>query len=181
MANHRKKRMELTYNVHTGKPMRIASVRYDIPDTAVARIFYADTAALPRIDGSLLDRTLLDQYRTDIAALLRRKGYYAFAKDYVTFVADTVAGERDVALTMHINPPLQPEAGVEADISEVVTPGATVIEDKFTYASSPDPDHHVYRLRNVYFVTDYNAQRSGASLDFADRDKIGRASGRDRV
>ena len=172
VANHRKKRMELTYNVHTGKPMRIASVRYDIPDTAVARIFYADTAALPRIDGSLLDRTLLDQYRTDIAALLRRKGYYAFAKDYVTFVADTVAGERDVALTMHINPPLQPEAGVEADISEVVTPGATVIEDKFTYASSPDPDHHVYRLRNVYFVTDYNAQRSGASLDFADRDTV---------
>ncbi len=171
-ANHRKKRIDLTYNIHTGQPMRIASVRYDIPDSAVARIIYADTASLPRIDGSLLDRNLLDQYRTDVAALLRRKGYYAFAKDYVTFVADTVSGSRDAALTMRINQARAPERGVNASIAEAVTPEATVIEDAFTYSSAPEADHHPYHLRNVYFVTDYNAQRSGSSLDFADRDTV---------
>jgi len=168
-ANHRKKRIALTYNVHTGQPMRIASVKYDIPDSAIARIFFADTAALPRIDGSLLDRTLLDQYRTEISALLRRKGYYAFAKDYVTFVADTIAGSRDVALTMNINPPMQPTKSADAEISDSDTIAA---EDRLSNALPTDAEHRVYRLRNVYFVTDYNAQRSGASLDFADRDTV---------
>ncbi|MCM1451027.1 MAG: sorting and assembly machinery component 50 [Clostridium sp.] len=172
-ANHRKKRIDITYNVHPGQPMRIAHVRYEIPDSAVAAIFYADTAALPAIDGQLLDRTLLDQYRTDIAALLRRKGYYAFAKDYVTFVADTVAGSTAVALTMHINPPRQQEKGVNEEIAEAITPDATVIEDHFSMSESPEiPDHHTYRLRHVYFVTDYDSQRSGAELNFPDCDTV---------
>lgn len=55
--------------------------------------------------GSLFDRNLLDSERSLIAERLRNRGYFAFAKDYITFIADTAENSLEVDLTLVVNPP----------------------------------------------------------------------------
>ncbi|MBD5317138.1 MAG: BamA/TamA family outer membrane protein [Bacteroides sp.] len=136
----RKKKIDVTYNIVAGTPMRIASIDYEIPDTAVRRIVMSDSARFTLRRGDLLDRDELDAERTAIADRLRNRGYYNFSKEYITFTADTVTGSKDVDLTMIVNPP----AGrAEAALKQL-------------------PVHEVYYIRNVTFLTDYHL---GYTLD----------------
>lgn len=104
-AVHDKKKMKVTYNVTTRSPHRISSMAYDIPDTAIRRLVMADSAILTLGKGSNFDRNILDTERTIIADRLRNHGYFAFSKDYITFIADTAENSLDVDLTMCVNPP----------------------------------------------------------------------------
>ncbi len=112
LSRPEKKKMKVTYNIHPGKPHRISSITYDIADTAVARTVMADSARLTLRPGDLLDRTLLDSERAQIAERLRNHGYFAFTKDYITFIADTAENSLDVDLTMVINPPRSAAADI---------------------------------------------------------------------
>ncbi len=128
-----KKKMEIVYRIYPGEPHRIASVAYEIPDSAIARIVFADTSRLELHPGDRFDRNVLDNVRVSITDRLRQHGYYAFNKEYITFYADTVAGSKAVALTMTVRPPMM-EGGAMAD--------STVI-------------HRIHYIRNVVFVTNY--------------------------
>lgn len=100
-----KKKMEVTYRVNAGAPHRIASVNYDIADTAMARLVLRDSTAFTLAVGDKFDRAALESERVLITERLRNHGYYAFAKDYITFIADTADNSLDVDLTMVINVP----------------------------------------------------------------------------
>ncbi len=128
-----KKKMEIVYRIYPGEPHRIASVAYEIPDSAIARIVFADTSRLELHPGDRFDRNVLDNVRVSITDRLRQHGYYAFNKEYITFYADTVAGSKAVALTMTVRPPMM-EGGAMAD--------STVT-------------HRIHYIRNVVFVTNY--------------------------
>ena len=99
------RKIDVTYRIATGTPHRIASLAYDIADTALARIVAADSAACLIPVGGALDRNLLDSERGRITSLMRDNGYYSFTKEYVSFVADTVRGSRDVDLTLRVRAP----------------------------------------------------------------------------
>ena len=103
-----KKKISLDYRIHAGEPHRIASMTYDIADSAVRRAVMRDSALLALTPGSPFDRSLLDQERSLIADRLRNRGYFAFAKDFITFIADTAENSLDVDLTMVINAPAAP-------------------------------------------------------------------------
>lgn len=85
--------------------------------------------------GDLFDRNNLDAERAALTDRLRRKGYYAFAKEHVTFTADTAAGSYDVDLTVEIHRPV------------VRTPISVDTLKR----------HMLYRLRQVWYVTDNNS------------------------
>lgn len=128
-----KKKMEIVYRIYPGEPHRIASVAYEIPDSAIARIVFADTSRLELHPGDRFDRNVLDNVRVSITDRLRQHGYYAFNKEYITFYADTVAGSKAVALTMTVRPPMM-EGGAMADSTAT---------------------HRIHYIRNVVFVTNY--------------------------
>lgn len=136
VVRHKKKKIDVGYTISAGTPLRIASMDYDIADSAIAAIVEPAAARALIGEGDLLNRDLLDAERSRLTTRLANRGYYDFAKEYITYTADTVAGSRDVALTMHIS-----------------RPGA----DK---GSPIDTLHQVYRIRNVTFVTDYTVGRS---------------------
>lgn len=85
-------------------------MNYDIADTAIARIVRADSALLTLRSGEPFDRDRLDEERSLVTRRLRDHGYYAFAKDYISYIADTAENSLDVDLTMVIRPPMTAKA-----------------------------------------------------------------------
>lgn len=128
------KRMGVEYIIRTGSPHYIASVAYDIPDTAIRRLIFADSARLAIEPGSIFDRNKLDELRADITEDLRNNGYYDFNKDNITFIADTAAGSKAVDLTMVLHQPRR------SDVASADTIAG----------------HHRYDIRRVVFVTNYD-------------------------
>ena len=127
-----KKKMVVTYNVKPGVPHYVSSVAYNIPNDTLRQLILADSAMFLIKKNSVFDRNLLDQERQQISERLREKGYFAFNKEYITFTADTAAGEKNIDLTMNLMRPYE--------------------NDKMPYYTS----HKPFFVRNVTFVTNYN-------------------------
>lgn len=152
-----KKKIDVTYNVVTGEPHRISSIKYEIPDPDVEAVIMADSARFTVKKGDKFDRDNLDAERTMITRRLRDKGYYAFNKDYISYYADTAAYSRDVDLTMTVRPPRRPHgADTSADSAAI---------------------HTLYRIGLVYFVTDTDNDR--ARLDTVNYKGVSILYGRD--
>ena len=100
-----RKRVNVDYNINTGRPHVVASLQYNIADTTMRGIIESDPTLVDIAIGSPLDRTHLDEVRATVTRRLRDEGYYAFTRDYITFTADTVRGSKDVALTMNLSNP----------------------------------------------------------------------------
>lgn len=133
-ADTARRRMNVRYDVNTGLPHHITSIDYDIPDPDIAGLIMADSALFTLSAGDIFDRNALDAERTLITSRLRNHGYYAFTKEYITFIADTAENSTEVQLTMTVRPPLPARNAVAAD----------------TLAR-----HRTYLIRHVYFITDY--------------------------
>ncbi|MDE7125312.1 MAG: BamA/TamA family outer membrane protein, partial [Muribaculaceae bacterium] len=145
---HGKKRMDVDYNITTGKPHIIERFNIDVPDTAIAAILDRHHAMATIADGSLFDRNMLDERRSQITQLLHSHGYYRFSKEHISFSADTARNEKGVYLTMHVLPPSTATHSVSHDAQA----------------------HEVYYIRKVVFVTDYDPGVSGTPLDFGRQD-----------
>ncbi len=111
--------VDVDYRIEAGTPLYVASVDYDIADSALRALVLADTARTLMRAGNLLDRNVLDSERARITTMLRNRGYYAFTKEYISFVADTVRGSHDAALTLRLRAPRAATAraaeGTDAD------------------------------------------------------------------
>ncbi len=106
-VSHKSKRIDVHYHIVAGEPHRIASVGYNIADSAISEILLGDTSALKIRSGMLLDRNALDEERGRITRRLRDAGYYDFNREYINFTADTIAGSKMAALTMNLRTPAQ--------------------------------------------------------------------------
>lgn len=144
-----KKKLNLQYTIHTGKPHVIRSIDYNIPDTAVRSVVMRDTSLITINEGDLFDRNNLDAERVRLTERLRSRGYYAFNKEYITFTADTAENSYDVDLTMNFKPPYK-------------APGST---DTLS-------EHQIYYIRDVVFVTDYNASRDYGQGEYTAIDTV---------
>jgi outer membrane protein assembly factor BamA len=139
------RKIKLDYRIHTGLPHYIATIDYAIPDTAIASLIAAMPSRERLKPGDALDRNRLEEIRTSISTTLRNNGYYAFSKDYITFVADTAAGARDVNLTLNLRQPS---------------------------AQSADKQHLTYIVNKVVFVTDYNPGTDYGNFAFSGQDTV---------
>ncbi len=97
------KKSATTYHIRTGAPKRIASLDYEISDSAIARFVLRDTTVSELHVGTLLDRNKMELERVRITKLLRNKGYWAFNKSHINYAADTSAYHDDVNLRLRID------------------------------------------------------------------------------
>lgn len=102
----------------------------------------ADTSALGLHYGAPFDRNALDNDRALITERLRNRGYFAFNKDNISFIADTTEGSKAVDLTLCVKPPQR--------IAAAYLPPDDSI-------AAHNESHYTYRIRHVYFITDMNA------------------------
>ena len=148
LGNLDKKRMKVTYNVTFGQPHYVSSISYNIPNDTLRELILADSAQFIVKQNSVFDRNLLDEERQGISERLRSKGYFAFNKEYITFTADTAAGEKNVNLTMNLMRPY--------------------LSESMPYYTS----HRPFYVRNVTFVTSYNPATMHNSTDFDEKDLV---------
>ncbi len=132
--NSKKKKARVDYNITLNQPYRIRSISYDIKNDSLRELILGDTTDFPIKSSSLLDHNKLDAERELIVQRLRNNGYYAFNKNYITFMADTAAGSHDVDLTLTLSDKTQ-------DLPHL-----------------PHIDtHRQFYVRDVIFVTSYDA------------------------
>ncbi|MBQ2562858.1 MAG: BamA/TamA family outer membrane protein [Muribaculaceae bacterium] len=157
--NDKKKKARVDYNITLNEPYRIRSISYDIKNDSLRDLILADSADFPVKSKSLLDHNKLDNEREFIVQKLRNNGYYAFNKNYITFLADTAAGSRDVDLTLSLSDKIQD------------MPHIPHIES-----------HRQFYIRNVIFVTNYDAvtMQNGVYGDTATYNGITVLYGEDR-
>lgn len=147
----KKKRMKVSYHVETHEPHYLTSISYNIPNDTLYRIILGDSAASMLKPGILFDRNILDKERQRIFELLRNKGYFGFSKEYVTYTADTAQNSKEVDLTLNLMPALQ------------ATPENGTI----------NRSHKPYRMRNIYFITNYDPVNSSLNGTADITDTIG--------
>lgn len=147
-----KKKMEVIYTLHPGNPHVIRSVNYEFLDPTLRDPILEDKRTLTATPGNLLNRNTLEEERVNITRHLRNKGYYAFSKEYITYIADTLAGRKEVDLTMTVHP--------EGDLPG--TPAAPV--------TSP---HRKYFINKVYAVTNYDPVTTPPGGPFECLDTVG--------
>lgn len=145
------KKMHVRYRLKPGAAFTVDSISYEFDDPELRRLVMADSTLFPIAAGDNLDRTVLDAQRTFITERLRNHGYYAFTKESVSFIADTVAGSRGVALTMKVSDPRR---------------GSAEAAD----TTSTHRRHTRYMFRNVYVVTDFNPGDNAGTYSFEARD-----------
>lgn len=133
--DHIKRKTRLTYDVDLGTPHVINSISYEFPNDTVREFVMMDSLRFPIRIGDRLDRNVLEQQRDIIATGMQNRGYWAFGKEYITFIADTAQDSRLVELEMTIREPKQrPDSA------------ASILES-----------HRRYLIRNIYYIPDYDA------------------------
>jgi outer membrane protein assembly factor BamA len=147
-----KKKLNLIYEVQTGRPYTIRSVKRNIGDERIAQYLQVDSAATLLRNGMLFDVNVLDAERQRITNLLLQNGYFKFNKDYITYVADTVRNTYKVDLTMQLLPYRKSATDT---------------------ASLPHPQ---YRIGHVSILTDYDITRPAELNHFNDSLRIQQVS-----
>lgn len=98
------KKMKVTYTLHPGEAYFVKSVNYDIEDKEIEKIILNENASERNLhEGVRLDVDLLDAERKRITNKLLNMGYYKFNKEFITYIADTLAGSKMVDLTLTLD------------------------------------------------------------------------------
>lgn len=99
-----KKKVNVVYSLHPGELYRLGRVRYDIQDAGIDSLLKSrdkDGGALR--EGMPFTVAGLDAERERITDFLNNNGYFNFHKDFISYTADTVSGETDIDLTLHLH------------------------------------------------------------------------------
>ncbi len=134
-AIFQRKRAEVEYRVIPNTPYTIRDINYFFQDASLSGLVLADTTSSLVKRDDPFDVEVLQEERERIESLLRNQGYYNFSRDFIYYDADSSLDSYQVDLTLVIrNFPGQDNSG-------------RLIRTT----------HPVYRIRDVYMVTDFNA------------------------
>ena len=123
------KKLDAQYILHPGIPYVMGKVEYDVEDENIQNILHLDDSDNQNLKpGMRFSVEALDNERKRIANLLMDDGYFRFNKDFIYFSADTIAGQNDIALTLHLT--------------------------KYKASSNaPETDHPRYQIRNINYLS----------------------------
>ena len=123
------KKLDATYLLHPGEPFLIGKVEYDVEDEQIQQLLQLDKPENQRLKpGMRFTVETLDNERKRITNLLTDDGYFRFHKDFIQFSADTIAGQKDIAVTLHL---MKYKAN----------------------SNAPEVDHPRYTVRNINFLS----------------------------
>lgn len=157
--SHNGRAIDLTYNIKPGSPLMVENITYTFDDPDIKDVIMADSALITLTPGMSLDRNILERERQAITSRLRDRGYYAFSKDFISFIADTVAGSKGVDLTMQIRRPdiTAPSAGGKSESADIHH--KKYIVARVTYRLDGDTDLPADTIVNHGFTFVYGHDR----------------------
>lgn len=97
------KKLDAQYLLHPGEPFRIGKMTYVVDDDEVRKVLsQGDESQRLLNPGMRFSVEALDAERKRIARLLADSGYFRFNKDFIQYDADTISGEKDIDLKLHL-------------------------------------------------------------------------------
>jgi outer membrane protein assembly factor BamA len=143
------KKAEVIYDIRAGEPYRIDSFDMLVEDSTLLEDL-TDAPPAPSYirQGSPFDMNVLDNERQRIVDQLRNRGYYAFDKEFISYIADTACGNNTVDLQLLLHP-----YSVPAQRDQTVP-------------------HAKYRIDRVCIYADYNPLRYGGIASFVALDSV---------
>lgn len=148
--NPAKKKADIRYILNPGRPHIIDSITYIYPNDTIAEIISRAPVFRALRKGDMLDRTLLENQRDIITAVIRNNGYYGFTKEFVTFNADTTADSNSVDLTVRIAPAYRTGKAAE----------------------TPIDTHREYTIGHIRVITNYQSMAMADLAGIAATDTI---------
>jgi outer membrane protein assembly factor BamA len=133
----KKKKLKLSFDIASGKPYTIHSIKREINDPKIATYLQGDSLYSLLKKGMPFSVTVLNAERQRITDHLLRNGYYRFNKDFIAYAADTVKNTFRVDLTLQV-------LSYRAHINDA--PG----------------NHNQYTLNSVSFLMDYDIMQSSS-------------------
>lgn len=101
----KRKKIDVTYILHTGQPYYIKGIRYVVEDPVVSQLLCLEDSVNQGLKPGMQFRVeSLDNERKRITDMLVDNGFYKFNKDYITYEADTVGGANLIDLTLVLHP-----------------------------------------------------------------------------
>lgn len=95
------KKVSLDYLLQPGERYYVRNIKYEIQDSLIAKIpQITDNGQRLLYPNMIFNAKSLDDERKRITKILTNIGYYKFNKDYISFFADTIAGSKDIDLTL---------------------------------------------------------------------------------
>ncbi len=126
------KKTTVIYTISLGDRFKINQIKYDIKDSAIRNIVFADTLnTLVKRDDYMSEKVLSDE-NDRITGILRDMGYYNFTKNFIFFEADTLKNNGTSDLVMKIE---------------------NYTRNETTKESRP---HNKFYIRRVKIQSDYN-------------------------
>ena len=96
----RRHKAKVIYTVTPNEVTRIRTLRYDLGDDSLSLAILADSANNLLRPGDPLSTDIMDKERERLELLLHNKAFYAFGKNQLTFLADTIGHHTQADLTM---------------------------------------------------------------------------------
>lgn len=127
-----KKKAVVHYTVRAGTPYTYRSLRYLIPDTALAAHIYGDTSHTLIRRGASYDAYLLDDERTRITNDLLNKGYFHFNVGYIVFRLDSNLNRHQMDVLVEVTNPVVPSLTI-LGVFEPVPHKRYYINDVYVY------------------------------------------------
>ncbi len=116
----RERTAEVVYRSFVHLPYRFGVLTYDIADDSLARLITGDSLQTLIRPGDPYSLDVLRRGRWRIDALLKNSGYYFFSPDYLLFSADTLPGDRTVALNLSLKEGIPGRALTKYRINRVI-------------------------------------------------------------
>ncbi|MBR1687691.1 MAG: BamA/TamA family outer membrane protein [Prevotella sp.] len=106
------KKVNVTYVVHPNSRYHIRTMRYEIGDSTVKQLLHLDDSTTWRLKPVMaFEVDLMDRERKRIVQELQDNGYFHFHRDFVSYRADSVAGQNAVDLTLVLHKYRRSEGG----------------------------------------------------------------------
>ncbi len=100
--NQSKNKVNLIFDIKTGKPYRVRNYLYSIKDKSMEKVFMKDTVNQLLKPNDIFDLDIMNAERQRITTFFKNRGYYKFSEDFVSFMADSNFYNNQVDLTLNI-------------------------------------------------------------------------------
>lgn len=102
-VSQKRRKATVTYLVQPGNTYTIDSITSFFSDSLLQKIYFTHPEQSWLKRGHVLSADTLEMEQTRINDLMRNNGYYAFNKNFISFVADTLAHSGGAHLELHVN------------------------------------------------------------------------------
>lgn len=133
------------YLVNAGTPYTLGKIDYLIDDQTIESLVKSDIANSNLHSGDLYKTDELDKERDRITSFLKNKGYYSFVKSYISYTADSSAGNHKVDIKLKLGNPVERVSGF---VDSTVT-----------------KKHVRYKINNIFVTGDYSIRRQANLLE----------------